>query len=76
MNVSSCTDDCKKEGKEERDAISLQVLVETIRESMLILREFVRADKANVVLKGIQEPGNSQLVVDIVSNLHKVLFIS
>lgn len=75
MNVSS-TDDCKKEGKEERDAISLRVLVETIRESMLILREFVRADKANIVLKGIQEPGNSQLAVEIVSNLHKVLFIS
>lgn len=75
MNVSS-TDDCKEEGKEERDAISLRVLVETIRESMLILREFVRADKANIVLKGIQEPGNSQLAVEIVSNLHKVLFIS
>ncbi|KAI3452840.1 hypothetical protein Pfo_009503 [Paulownia fortunei] len=83
LKVPTIKDDClkaKKEQREETDAISLELLVEFIRESMLIFREFLFADKraTNVVLKGIQgtkvdlqNPENSELLVDIISNLQK-----
>ncbi|KAL7110189.1 hypothetical protein ACP275_05G009500 [Erythranthe tilingii] len=77
LHVPTIKDDCskaKKERKEETDAISLKQLVEMIKESMLIFREFIFADKKatrNAVLKGIQEPQNSELLVDVVSKLQK-----
>ncbi|KAL8052506.1 hypothetical protein ABFX02_05G009300 [Erythranthe guttata] len=77
LHVPTIKDDCskaKKEIKEETDAISLKQLVEMIKESMLIFREFIFADKKatrNAVLKGIQEPQNSELLVDVVSKLQK-----
>ncbi|KAL3636241.1 hypothetical protein CASFOL_020788 [Castilleja foliolosa] len=69
-----------KEIREERDGISLECLVGIIRESMMIFRDFVFSDKkaTNVVVNGIhgtkidlQESQNSELLVDIVSNLQK-----
>ncbi|PIN24077.1 hypothetical protein CDL12_03198 [Handroanthus impetiginosus] len=83
LQVPLVKDDClkaKKERSEEPDAISLEMLVEIIRESMEIFREFLFADKraTNVVLKGIQgtkvdlqENGNSELLLDIITNLQK-----
>ncbi|KAL7148976.1 hypothetical protein ABFS83_05G009500 [Erythranthe nasuta] len=77
LHVPTIKDDCskaKKERKEETDAIALKQLVEMIKQSMLIFREFIFADKKatrNAVLKGIQEPQNSELLVDVVSKLQK-----
>ncbi|KAK4479807.1 hypothetical protein RD792_015345 [Penstemon davidsonii] len=77
--INDCLKD-KKERREEKDAISLDSLVEIVRESMLILKEFLRADKSatNVVLKGIlgtkidrQDTANSELLVNIITTLQK-----
>ncbi|GFP87354.1 hypothetical protein PHJA_000879100 [Phtheirospermum japonicum] len=58
LQVPTIKDDClkaNKEIREERDAISLELLAEIIRESMLIFRDFLFSDKkaSNVVVKGI-----------------------
>ncbi|KAL3824124.1 hypothetical protein ACJIZ3_020153 [Penstemon smallii] len=83
LHVPTIKDDClkdKKERREEKDAMSLASLVEIIRESMLILNEFLRADKSatNVVLNGIlgtkidrQDTANSELLADIITTLQK-----
>ncbi|KAL3636243.1 hypothetical protein CASFOL_020790 [Castilleja foliolosa] len=77
------SDDCLKANKkirEERDGIPLEFLVGIIRESMMIFRDFVFADKKaiNVVVNGshgtkidLQESQKSELLVDIISNLQK-----
>ncbi|KAL3636240.1 hypothetical protein CASFOL_020787 [Castilleja foliolosa] len=83
LQVPTIKDDClkaDKEIREEHDAISLQFLAETIRESMMIFRDFVFSDKkaTNVVVNGIhgtkidlQDLQNSELLVDIISDLQK-----
>ncbi|GER44614.1 hypothetical protein STAS_21514 [Striga asiatica] len=83
LQVPMIKDDCLKANKETRDemdVISLEKLSEIIRESMLIFREFVLADKSstNVVLKGIQgtkldptHSPNAELLVETISNLQK-----
>ncbi|KAL8550309.1 hypothetical protein ACS0TY_008944 [Phlomoides rotata] len=77
LQVPIIRDDClmiKKERREESDAVSLEMLVEIIRQSMLIFREFLFADKksTNVASKiDLQDLGNSELLSDIISNLQK-----
>lgn len=80
-------DDClkdKKERREETDAISLELITEIISVSMLIFWEFLHADKSTktIDLKGIQEakidlrePADSELILDIITNLQKVRFL-
>ncbi|CAI9756200.1 unnamed protein product [Fraxinus pennsylvanica] len=83
LQVPIIKDDClkdKKEKREETDAISLELLTEIIRGSMLIFWEFLHADKSTktIVLKDVrrakidlQEPADSELIMDIITNLQK-----
>ncbi|KAG8383090.1 hypothetical protein BUALT_Bualt05G0148400 [Buddleja alternifolia] len=84
LHVPTIKDDCLKDMKgrrEDTDAISIEMLIEIIRESMSIFREFLWADKrsTNVVTKGIsgikvdnlQDPTNLELFLDIITNLQK-----
>ncbi|KAL2546759.1 uncharacterized protein Fot_15992 [Forsythia ovata] len=82
LQVPIIKDDCldKKERREETDAISLELLAEIIKGSMVIFWEFLHADKSTktVFLKGVQgakidlqEPTNSELMMDIITNLQK-----
>ncbi|KAL2519380.1 Protein of unknown function (DUF1666) [Abeliophyllum distichum] len=82
LYVPIIKDDCldKKERIEETDAISLELLAEIIKGSMVIFWEFLHADKSmkTVFLKGVQgakidlqEPTNSELMMDIITNLQK-----
>ncbi|XP_022863944.1 uncharacterized protein LOC111383973 [Olea europaea var. sylvestris] len=83
LHVPIIKDDClkdKKERREETDGISLKLLTEIIRGSMLNFWEFLYADKNTntAVSKGVQgakidyqEPADSELMMDIITNLQK-----
>ncbi|KAH6822414.1 hypothetical protein C2S53_007741 [Perilla frutescens var. hirtella] len=78
LQVPTIKDDClktNKERREERDAISLEMLVETIRESILIFQDFVFADRINAALTKVDDHQESCLhknLLDIVvSSLHE-----
>lgn len=73
LQVPTIKDD--KERRKETDAITLEMLVEFIKESMLIFHEFVVADKkatnAGLTKVDLQESGSSELLLDVVSSLQK-----
>lgn len=81
ISLALFLDDClkiKKEREEKSDAVSLEMLVEIIRESMLLFREFLFGDKksTNVATKiDLQDLGNSELLSGVISNLQKVRFL-
>lgn len=78
LQVPTIKDDCvktKKERREETDAITLEMLVEMIRESMVIFHEFVVADKkatnGGLTKVDVEECGRSELLLEVVSSLQK-----
>lgn len=82
LNSTLLADDCvktNKERREETDAITLEMLVEMIKESMMVFHEFVVADKkatnGGLTKVDVQECGSSELLSEVVSSLQKVCFL-
>ncbi|XP_073050134.1 uncharacterized protein [Primulina eburnea] len=77
LQVPLIKDDCakdKKERGEENDSVSLEFLVRTIKESMLVFREFLHSDKSSKdhgPKMDTQEPENMTLLADVITALQK-----
>jgi len=83
LDAEDSAKDKRKFGKreEEKDAISSDMLVEILEESIRTIWRFIRADKdaSSLTLKGVkesqvqlQDPSNSELLVEIRTDLQKV----
>jgi len=71
--------------EEDKDAITSDMLVEILEESIRTIWRFIRADKdaSSLALKGLkenevqlQDPSNSELLVEIRTDLQKVTKVS
>lgn len=77
LQVPLIKDDCakdKKERGEEKDSVSLEILVRIIKESMLVFREFLHSDKSSKdhgAKIETQEPENMALLADVITTLQK-----
>ncbi|XP_051149388.1 uncharacterized protein LOC127264070 [Andrographis paniculata] len=76
LQVPTIRDDYSKlERREESDAVSLEMLMEMIRESILIFREFLFADKLSSSIQEVRtclhDSSDSMLFANVIASLHK-----
>ena len=80
MEFHCISDDCLKDKKESgvegESLVSIAILAEFIEESMRVFWEFLRADKdeASRTNVRLQDPSDSELLIDIKTSLQKVCF--